>query len=161
MSRALITLGTFSLTAILSYGAAISGGNLKSIPYSSRDSAADAKLSQLTDGAGAGILDKLVIKLKIKAAEKAGSPPKASAFNAYLDTRLAQLDQMDDEVRAQYGTDYAFIFQYLYPRILESKLKENSAVSIFDQINTMFDTDPANTTAGTESLVTSLYRVVF
>lgn len=144
MSQALAAFAAFSISALLVFGAVISGGNLKSSPYSARDAAADAKLSDLTDGAGAGILDGLINKLKTSALSKAGTPPKVSLYNAYIDGKLAKIDQLDNEVRNQYGNDYAFIFQYLYPRVLESRLKENATDSIIGQIGTIFSDDSEN-----------------
>jgi hypothetical protein len=46
------------------------------------------------------------------------------------------LDKMDDEIRAQYGTDYAFLFQYLYPRIAELKMSANVSAEVIGRIGT-------------------------
>jgi hypothetical protein len=47
-----------------------SGNYLKSTPYQTRDATADSSLSRLTGGAGAGILDKVVARVKDKAHAK-------------------------------------------------------------------------------------------
>ena len=57
--------------------------------------------------------------MKAKAVAKAGTPANASLYLAHVDDYLAKVDKLDDATRAQFGSDYAFIFQYLYPRVYE------------------------------------------
>ncbi len=124
----LIALGTFVATAFLTYGTMSSpGNNLKSTPYQNRNAAADQTLDRLTGAQGRTILDGVVTRVKQKAADKAGNPPNAAAYNAYLDAYLAKVDQLDNTTRASLGRDYEFLFQYIYPRVYESRM--NGAVA--------------------------------
>ena len=60
----------------------------------------------------------------------------ATLYNNYINSRLLVLDQLDDQVRREYGPDYAFLFQYIYPRILELKQGDGAIGNIIDRINT-------------------------
>ena len=57
-------------------------------------------------------------------------------YNAYIDNKLTQLDSLDNEIQADpaFGSDYAFIFQYIYPRIYELRNTDNRFSSILDKI---------------------------
>jgi hypothetical protein len=107
----------FSATALAAFMAVGSGQMLHSTPYSSIDATADAKLSSLTAGKGGGILDGLVAKVRTKAVDKGGNPVNASLYTAHVDAYLAKVDKLDNDMRAAYGNEYAFIFQYIYPRV--------------------------------------------
>jgi hypothetical protein len=107
----------FSATALAAFMAVGSGQMLHSTPYASIDAAADARLSSLTAGQGAPILDGVVTKVRAKAAEKGGNPVNASLYTAYVDAYLAKVDKLDNDMRAAYGSEYAFLFQYIYPRV--------------------------------------------
>ena len=104
-----------------------SGTYLESTPYRTRDAGADSDLSRLTGGAGAGILDKVVARVKAKAESKGGNPMNAAAYNAYLDSYLGLVDKLDDTTRAQVGPEYAFLFKYIYPRVHELRKPDSAA----------------------------------
>ena len=71
ITRVLVVLAVFSLTTLISYGAIISsGGLLKSTPYMTRNTTADATLNRLTNGAGAAILNNVIASVRAKAIEK-------------------------------------------------------------------------------------------
>jgi hypothetical protein len=113
----LAVVSAFSVTAFAAFVVAGSGQMLHSTPYTAIDAAADAKLSTLTAGKGASILDGLVSKVRAKAIDKGGNPVNASLYTAYVDAYLAKVDQLDNDMRKAYGNEYAFIFQYVYPRV--------------------------------------------
>ena len=113
----LAVVSAFSVTAFAAFVVAGSGQMLHSTPYTAIDAAADAKLSTLTAGKGASILDGLVSKVRAKAIDKGGNPVNASLYTAYVDAYLAKVDKLDNDMRAAYGSEYAFLFQYIYPRV--------------------------------------------
>jgi hypothetical protein len=57
-----------------------------------------------------------------------------------LDTYLFKVDQLDNTTRAQIGPDYAFIFQYVYPRVAELKKSADQLGTIVASLNTMVGT---------------------
>jgi hypothetical protein len=129
MSKPLLAFGAFVLTAFLMYGATSAlGGSLKSTPYQSRDATADQTLDRLTNGAGKGILDGVVLKVKQKAVQAGGNPLNAAAHDAYLNVYLDKLNALDDTTRAGAGPGYEFIFQYIYPRVHE--LRKNIVTAV-------------------------------
>ena len=138
--KSAIAIGIFGLTALTTYGAVSNGGILKSTPYQTRNAVTDQKLATLTNGKGNIILDGVVAKIQAKATEKGGAPLNTTAYNAYIDNRLSAIDTMDNEVRAEYGTDYAFLFQYLYPRVYELKKTDNTS-SVLNKIVASFSED--------------------
>jgi hypothetical protein len=107
----------FLASALAVFVIAGSGQMLRSTPYNSIDATADARLSSLTAGQGASILDGLVTKVRAKAMDKGGNPVNASLYTAYVDAYLAKVDRLDNDMRAAYGNEYAFLFQYIYPRV--------------------------------------------
>ena len=138
ITKYLLVLGVFGITTFITYGAAItSGGMFKSTPYQSRNTTADATLSRLTNGSGAIILDGVVAKVKAKATEKGGNPLSVSAYNAYIDTYLNGVDKLDNETRTALGSDYEFIFQYIYPRVYELKQGNSAFTSISNSLSDM------------------------
>ncbi len=105
--------------------------------------------------------------MKAKAVAKAGTPANASLYLAHVDDYLAKVDKLDDATRAQFGTDYAFIFQYLYPRVQE--LRGSGTVSPIDLINQLTALNEAGGTTGastgtapsaSETAVNSAFREV-
>ncbi len=103
--------------------------------------------------------------MKAKAVARAGTPANASLYLAHVDDYLAKVDKLDDATRAQFGSDYAFIFQYLYPRVYE--LRGSGTVSPIDLINLLTALNEATGTTATgtaltatESLVNAGYREV-
>jgi hypothetical protein len=113
----LAVFSAFSATALVFFAAAGSGQMLHSTPYAAIDATADAKLSSLTAGQGAGILDGVVAKVRARATEKGGNPVNPSLYTAYVDGYLAKVDRLDNDMRTAYGNEYAFLFQYIYPRV--------------------------------------------
>jgi hypothetical protein len=147
-STVLATVGAFALTAFLTYGTFSSpGGYFGSTPYQNRIAAADQKLDQLTGTQGKTVLDGVVLKVKQRAEAKGGNPRNAAAYNAYLDTYLAKVDQLDNTTRSSLGNDYEFLFQYIYPRVYE--LRASTAVDVNIAGSTVPDT--VVTAAGTVS----------
>ena len=144
-TKSLLVLGIFGVSAITTYGAISNGGLLKSTPYQERSATADAKFSQLTNGSGPAILDTVIAKIKAKATTKAGNPLDTTKYNAYLDDRLTAIDAMDDQVRAQYGADYTFLFQYFYPRVAELKKNDDATTRILQKIGSVFGGDEETT----------------
>ncbi len=84
-----------------------------------------------------------------------------STYNAYIDNRLAAIDAMDNEVRTEFGSDYTFLFQYFYPRVLELKQTENRATTILERIGSAFGgsgaggTTEVNNSTATNSIANS------
>ena len=123
-------IGVFAMSALLAFGATSTpAGNFKSTPYQNRSATADQTLDRLTGAQGRTILDGVVTRVKQKAADKAGNPPNAAAYNAYLDAYLAKVDQLDNTTRASLGRDYEFLFQYIYPRVYEGRMS-GTAVAV-------------------------------
>ena len=106
----------------------------KSTPYAEIDVESDTKLSALTNGKGAAILDDIIIKVKAKAEAAAGDPRNDTAYNAYLDTYLETVDLLDDQVRDSMGSDYEVIFKYLYPRVYALRAEDDMFASIFKRL---------------------------
>jgi hypothetical protein len=116
-------IGVFAMSALLAFGATSTpAGNFKSTPYQNRSATADQTLDRLTGAQGRTVLDGVVTRVKQKAADKAGNPPNAEAYNAYLDAYLAKVDQLDNTTKASLGRDYEFLFQYIYPRVYEVRM---------------------------------------
>lgn len=131
----LTTIGVFVLTAFVTFWAASNGSLFKSSPYTTRNAMSDARLSSLTNGAGSGILDGLVTKVRVRAEMIWGNPVDISKYNGYLETYLGKLDKLDNDTRTQLGSDYEFIFQYIYPRVNELKKNANQFDSIVGSID--------------------------
>ena len=129
-TKSLLAFGVFGVTALVTYGAIASGWVLNSTPYQTRSTTADATLAKLTNGSWAALLDAVVTKVKAKADENTD----ITKYNTYIDTRLSAIDTLDNQVRAELGSDYTFIFQYIYPRILELKKSTDQSISIIDRV---------------------------
>lgn len=110
---------------------------MKSSPYQARNATADTMLNRLTNGIGAGILDGVIVTVKTKAEEKGGSPINTTLYNAYLDDYLNRIDQLDNVTKSTYGSDYAFLFQYIYPRVAELKKEDTKIVSLIQDFKNM------------------------
>lgn len=150
ITQSLIVLSVFAVSTFVTYGATTTpAGLLKSTPYTLRNTVADSTLSTLTNGAGNTILDGVVASVKAKATEKAGTPFNTALYNAYIDSRLTLLDNLDNQVRSELGSDYAFLFQYVYPRILELKKPSTDINSILDKISTDITGSGTATSTGT------------
>lgn len=136
LQKSLLVLGIFSVTTFVTYGASsTSEGLLKSTPYQTRSATADSQLSTMTNGSGAAILDKVIADVKTRAETKGGTPLNVSSYNAYIDGRLALLDELDNQVRLENGTDdYSFLFKYLYPRVYELKQPVSQTTSLLERI---------------------------
>ena len=128
---------------------------LNSTPYQSRSSTADATLSRLTNGSGAAILDGVIAKVAAKATEKGGTPVNVTAYNAYIDTYLKGVDELDNTTRSQLGSDYAFIFQYIYPRVYEMRKQDTAFESISNKLTEMVGQSATTTTATNTSASTT------
>ena len=106
----------------------------------------------------------MVKKIDTKAKLQAGTPINNTLYDSYIDTALTVLDVLDNEVQREYGTGYIFLFQYLYPRVLE--LRKDQASTIIDSIiggisgidllNTNTDTSTStNTNTDTSTNITT------
>lgn len=125
---------------------------MRSTPYQTISATADAQLNTMTNGSGATILNGVIAKIRAKAEEKAGTPINNMLFNAYIDERLSLLDKLDNEVRVELGPDYAFLFQYIYPRVYNLKKPTNQSSSLMERIGIrMGITSPVNCTSFTYS----------
>lgn len=145
IKKSLLVLGIFCVTTFVIYGAtSIPDGTFKSTPYTVRSSAADADLSRLTNGAGAAILDGVIAKVKAKALEKAGNPVNVTTYNAYIDDRLSLMNKLDNDVRAELGSDYAFIFKYAYPRVHELKREDTRVASVLERFGNVMGVSSGN-----------------
>lgn len=141
LQESIIILGVFSLSAILTVSVVQTSWKLfHSMPYTERDSIADNKLSTLTDGRGASILDNIITKIDLKATGKAGNPFSVKIYNTHIDERLNLMDILDDDIRKELGSDYDFIFKYAYPRVLELK-KKNGTTAILDRFGNLMETE--------------------
>lgn len=126
----------FCLTTFITYGAnTLPWGLLKSQVYTTINSSADALLESATNWEGAAILDWLILREK-DAADKAGKAAQSAwksytgTYNAYLDDYLSKLDALDNEIRSSFNTnDYAFLFQYIYPRVFALKISQDSIIT--------------------------------
>ena len=78
----------------------------------------------------------------------------ATTYNAYIDNRLAAIDTMDNQVRAEFGSDYTFLFQYFYPRVAELKKSEDKTTSLLSQITSVFGGSDTPTVTPTTPVVT-------
>ena len=154
----LLVFMVFSLTTFITFASAnVSGGFLQSSPYKNRDVIADQKLNTLTDGQGSKILDGIVSKVQTKAQEMAGNPVDAKAYNAFINNYLSTIDTLDNTVRKQIGSDYDFIFKYLYPRVYELRMEESSSLlSIFNNLGTAVNSTTNNPSINTNRSVTVL-----
>ncbi len=110
-----------------------------------RDATSDAVLNTLTNGAGAGVLDGVIAKVKAKAELKGGTPVDNTLYTTYIDTYLSQVDQLDNTTRAQLGPDYAFIFKYIYPRVYELRKSGSQFGTIVDSLETLVNTGSIDT----------------
>lgn len=71
-------------------------------------------------------------------------------YNEHLDSYLAKVDKLDNATRTKIGPDYAFIFQYVYPRVAElKKSAEQTNAMVASPIGTVFacDTKPGYLTS--------------
>lgn len=125
-------LGIFSVTTFVTYGAtSTSGGLLKSTPYQTRNAIADAQLNTLTNGSWSAILDWIIESVRLKAVETGGAPINNTLYNTYIDNYLGMLDELDNTTRLALGPDYAFLFQYIYPRVYELRKPDTSSLVTF------------------------------
>jgi hypothetical protein len=53
----------------------------------------------------------------------------ASLYTAHVDAYLAKVDKLDNDMRAAYGNEYAFIFQYIYPRVYAIRIPATTAAA--------------------------------
>lgn len=102
----------------------------------------------------------MIAKVKSNALTKAGNPANSALYTGYIDNYLAKVSGLDDTIKAQYGSSYSFLFEYVYPRVYE--LRDDSLVSTSSQTaRTEISTATATATAtATELLVTGAYREV-
>jgi hypothetical protein len=79
------------------------------------------------------------------------------AYTAYIDTYLGKVDQIDDSTRAQLGSQYEFIFQYIYPRVYEIRRSQMGdtagSISPPDEIAKMSTTAPKATPTASGNLI--------
>ena len=78
-----------------------------------------------------------------------------TTYNAYIDNRLAAIDEMDNQVRSEFGSDYTFLFQYFYPRVAELKKTEDKTANLLSKISSVFGGDTTVSTAGTSTTGTA------
>ncbi len=71
-----------------------------------------------------------------------------NTYVSYLDNYLSKLSKLDDTVRLQYGSDYTFLFQYIYPRVFE--LRSAYSTSIPDIIGQIGGISGTGTSASTD-----------
>lgn len=149
LTKSLLVLAVFSLTTFITYGAvSISGGVFDSTPYRTKNLTADADLKRYTNGVGATILDGVIAKVKAKAMEKGGNPMDIMEYNSYIDSYLSQVDKLDNTTRATLGSDYAFLFQYIYPRVYELKKKDDHITSIVGQLGDIVNSSGSTSNTG-------------
>jgi hypothetical protein len=75
----------------------------------------------------------------------------ATLYTAYIDTYLNKVDQLDNTTRAQLGPDYAFIFQYIYPRVYEIRIPNNAFVTIIGQLGELVNSTGSTSTGSTDT----------
>ena len=149
-------LGIFGVTAFVTYTAISTSGDVfRSTPYQTRSSTAETTLNRLTGGSGAVILDGIVAKIRAKAVEKGGNPFSVAAYNAYIDSRLTTMDALDNQVRSELGSDYAFIFQYTYPRVFELRQSEDKVASVLERFGNAMNADDTTTSQASSGIVTA------
>ncbi len=142
LTKPLVIIGAFAVTSFLTYAVISSPGEmLVSTPYQTRNLTAEAEFSRLAGKNGMAVLDGIIAKIRAKAIAKGGDPFDAMAYDAYIDDRLSAIDALDDQIRSEIGIEYAFIFQYAYPRVLELKRNEEKVVSVLKRLGTVMNGD--------------------